>query len=60
MASERQRAANCANAKRSTGPKSRAGKSASQNAYRHGLGAGILPNSDWITKIEALPAKSSI
>jgi hypothetical protein len=55
MASERQRAANCANAKKSTGPKSRAGKKrASQNAYRHGLCAAILPNSDWITKIEAL------
>lgn len=55
MATERQRAANCANAKKSTGPKSRAGKKrSSQNAYRHGLATAILPDSDWIAKIEAL------
>jgi hypothetical protein len=38
MATERQIAANRANARRSTGPKTLAGKmSSSRNAYRHGL-----------------------
>ena len=38
MASEKQIAANRANAKRSTGPKTAAGKQrSSRNAYRHGL-----------------------
>jgi hypothetical protein len=55
MMSERQLRANRRNAQKSTGPKSRAGKKrAGQNAYRHGLGVGILPDPDWITKIEAL------
>jgi hypothetical protein len=58
MASERQLRANRGNAKKSTGPKSRAGKKrASQNAYRHGLRAGILPDPDWIKKIEASAKK---
>ena len=58
MASERQLRANRRNAQRSTGPKSRAGKRrASQNAYRHGLSPGILPDPDWIKKIEALAKK---
>jgi hypothetical protein len=55
MASERQLTANRRNPQKSTGPKSRAGKKrSSQNAYRHGLGARILMDSDWITKIEVL------
>jgi hypothetical protein len=55
MMSERQLRANRRNAQKSTGPKSRVGKKrAGQNAYRHGLGVGILPDPDWITKIEAL------
>jgi hypothetical protein len=55
MATERQRAANRANAQRSTGPKSHAGKKrASQNAYRHGLSACILLGPDWITNVEDL------
>jgi hypothetical protein len=42
MASERQIAANRGNARKSTGPRSLAGKRrASSNAYRHGLAAGI-------------------
>ncbi len=48
MATERQVAANRANSKKSTGPKSRGGKRrASQNAYRHGLAGGGLLDSDW-------------
>jgi hypothetical protein len=44
MASERQIAANRANAKRSTGPKTAAGKlRSSRNAFRHGL-SGPLPS----------------
>lgn len=48
MTSERQIAANRANAKRSTGPKTAAGKQkSSRNAYRHGLShpepAGLSP-----------------
>jgi hypothetical protein len=43
MATERQIAANRANALRSTGPKTAAGKSkSSRNAYRHGL-SGPMP-----------------
>lgn len=38
MATEKQIAANCANGKRSTGPKTLAGKTkSSRNAYRHGF-----------------------
>ena len=55
MASEKQIAANRANAKRSTGPKTAAGKlRSSRNAFRHGL-SGPLPSDpatsaslDWI------------
>jgi len=44
MASEKQIAANRANAKRSTGPKTAAGKlRSSRNAFRHGL-SGPLPS----------------
>ena len=50
MASERQIAANRANAKRSTGPKTAAGKQkSSRNAFRHGLsrqGSGAVPSAD--------------
>ena len=55
MASEKQIAANRANAKKSTGPRTAAGKlNSSRNAYRHGL-SGPLPSDpatlakvDWI------------
>ena len=44
MPSERQLAANRANAKRSTGPKTAAGKlRSSRNALTHGLSASIFP-----------------
>src|SRR5689334_21446643 len=48
MASERQRAANRANAKRSTGPKTPAGKlRSSRNALKHGLSALVFsPNGN--------------
>jgi hypothetical protein len=53
MATERQIAANRANAKRSTGPKTRGGRRrASQNAYVHGL-AGQRPiEPDLIARVE--------
>src|SRR5882762_6037927 len=42
MASEKQIVANCANAKRSTGPKTAIGKSrSSRNALRHGLSSPL-------------------
>src|SRR5438067_2042428 len=55
MTSERQRAANRANAQKSTGPKSRAGKRrASQNAYRHGLSGFIERDAGTTAELEAL------
>ncbi|WP_094183407.1 hypothetical protein [Bradyrhizobium canariense] len=55
MSSERQRAANRANAKRSTGPASTAGKSrASQNARRHGLAAQAQFGSDRLERVDQL------
>jgi hypothetical protein len=46
MSTERQIAANRANAKRSTGPKTAVGKRrSSRNAYRHGL-SGPLPSDE--------------
>jgi hypothetical protein len=52
MTTERQIAANRANAKRSTGPKSRAGKArASQNAYRHGLTASMTMDADRVNAL---------
>jgi len=55
MATERQIAANRANAKRSSGPKSRAGKArASQNAYRHGLAACMTMDADRVSAVAAL------
>ena len=55
MATERQRTANRANAKKSTGPKSSGGKKrARQNAYRHGLSSRILSDADWIANVEEL------
>ena len=42
MTSERQRAANRANAAKSTGPRTKAGRAkASQNAWRHGLATAL-------------------
>jgi len=57
MASEKQIAANRANAKKSTGPKTATGKlKSSRNAYRHGLSGPLLSDPatsakvDWIAR----------
>ena len=55
MASERQRSANRANAGRSTGPRTRAGKAvAGGNARRHGLAAALRGEPGADAKIEHL------
>lgn len=55
MATEKQIAANRANAKWSTGPKSAIGKMvSSRNAYRHGLSGPLKLAPDSSTKIEAI------
>lgn len=55
MATEKQIAANRANAKRSTGPKTAVGKSRSRrNAFRHGLSLGITRDDISSGKIDAL------
>lgn len=58
MATDRQIAANRQNAKRSTGPRSRAGKKrSSRNSFRHGLAAAITANAEGIRLIERLARK---
>ncbi len=53
MSSERQVAANRANAKRSTGPRTLAGKSrSSRNAYQHGLSQPLPPDKATRAKVE--------
>jgi hypothetical protein len=55
MASERQIAANRLNARKSTGPLSRAGKRrASWNAYRHGLASSSRPDAATARKLDQL------
>ena len=55
MATEKQIAANRANARRSTGPKSAAGKMvSSRNAYRHGLTCPLSASADTSAKLEAI------
>ena len=55
MASERQIAANRRNARKSTGPRSSAGrKRASRNSYRHGLSGGITATVKGAKDIESL------
>lgn len=55
MASEKQIAANRANATRSTGPKTVVGKSRSRrNAFRHGLSLGMARDEISLSKINAL------
>ena len=58
MASERQIAANRANARKSSGPRSSAGKSrASSNAYRHGLSLSFGTNAPLAPQLETLARK---
>jgi hypothetical protein len=58
MASERQVAANLRNARRSTGPRSGAGKKrASRNAYRHGLTLSITSSAASAKQLEKLVRK---
>jgi hypothetical protein len=58
MATDRQIAANRRNARRSTGPRSRAGrKRSSRNSFRHGLAAGVITNAERIKWIERLTRK---
>ena len=55
MATEKQIAANRSNAKRSTGPKTLAGKTtSSRNAYRHGLSGPLRVDSLTSAKIDAI------
>jgi hypothetical protein len=55
MATEKQVAANRANARRSTGPKTEAGKrKSSQNAYQHGLSSSELPNSSSTAVVQTI------
>ena len=58
MASERQIAANRLNARKSTGPRSGAGrKRASRNAYRHGLTLNITSTAVFAKQLETLVGK---
>src|SRR5262249_42103256 len=58
MESERQIAANRRNARKSTGPRSLAGKRrAGGNAYRHGLAAGIRASEGFADKVDRLARK---
>jgi hypothetical protein len=55
MASDRQIAANRLNARKSTGPRSRAGKlRASQNALGHGMSVSCKPNAATARKPDKL------
>jgi hypothetical protein len=55
MASEKQIAANRANAMRSTGPKTAVGKlKSSRNAYRHGLSGPVPLDSPTSAKVDAI------
>jgi hypothetical protein len=59
MASERQIAANRRNARKSTGPRSGAGKKrASRNAYRHGLTLSITSTEALAKQLETLVRNS--
>ena len=58
MASDRQIAANRRNARRSTGPRSPAGRRrSSRNAFRHGLAAGLTISAERTQNIERLARK---
>jgi hypothetical protein len=58
MATEREITANRRNARRSTGPRSRAGKKrASRNSYRHGLSSGVATSAEFAKHVESLARK---
>ena len=58
MATERQITANRRNARRSTGPRSRAGrKRASRNSYRHGLSSSVATSAEFAKHVESLARK---
>jgi hypothetical protein len=58
MASERQIVANRRNSRKSTGPRSGAGKTrASRNAYRHGLTLSITSTAEYAKQLETLVRK---
>jgi hypothetical protein len=58
MTTDRQIAANRRNARRSTGPRSPAGrKRSSRNSFRHGLAAGVAATAERIKHIERLARK---
>ena len=60
MTSDRQKRANRANAKSSTGPKTAAGKArAAQNAFRHGLNVPVLSDPLLAPEIEAMAHRIS-
>ena len=60
MASERQIAANRRNARRTTGPRSPAGRNRSRgNSYRHGLAAALTSNAQRFKDIERLARQIS-
>src|SRR5262245_41493579 len=60
MASDRQITANRRNARKSTGPRSGAGrKRASRNAYRHGLTLSIVSIKEYAKQLETLARKIS-
>jgi hypothetical protein len=60
MASDKQIAANRANAMRSTGPKTTAGKrKSSRNAYRHGLSGPAASDPAASAKVEAIAQELS-
>jgi hypothetical protein len=58
VATDQQIAGNRRNAKRSTGPRSRAGRErSSRNSFRHGLAAGVNANAERIKQVERLTRK---
>ena len=58
MASKRQAEANRRNARKSTGPRSSAGKKrARRNAHRHGLSISIVSSAEFAKRIETLAHK---